>query len=148
MPALFSLATYLLFSHLIYPFIRNHRHRADRYLPLDRISSHTTSIRHRLSEMVYNVLMPSSWARERNRRALEDMGPFDGDDNSLFDEDEGEDMVGFNFDARRREALERGGSEDRPGPRRLSRDLEEGFKDDSEEEADPDRSGVQHRETR
>ena len=52
----------------------------------------------------------------------------------LFDEEEGEGMVGFDIDQRRREALDQrrsGGGEDQ---RRLSRDLEEGFKDDSDED--------------
>jgi hypothetical protein len=58
------------------------------------------------------------------------------DDDSLFDEDEGEDLVGFNMDAGRREALERQRNSTGEGERRLSRDLEEGFRDDSEDESD------------
>ena len=53
----------------------------------------------------------------------------------VFDEEEGEGMVGFEIDQRRREALDRrrsGGEEQR----RLSRDLEEGFKDDSDEDSE------------
>jgi hypothetical protein len=51
----------------------------------------------------------------------------------LFGDEEGESMVGFDF--RRREREVRGGRvESLWSDGRLSRDLEEGFKDDSEEE--------------
>lgn len=52
----------------------------------------------------------------------------------LFDDEEGEGMIGFDpIDERRREALEQRRSmmEDN---RRLSRELEEGFKDESDDE--------------
>lgn len=56
-------------------------------------------------------------------------------DSSDFDEDDGEEL--FDVDDNRREALSldarRGRDED---GRRLSRDLEEGFKDDSSDEED------------
>jgi hypothetical protein len=56
-------------------------------------------------------------------------------ESSDFDEDEGEEL--FEVDEGRREALSldarRGMGDDAMG-RRLSRDLEEGFKDDSDEE--------------
>ena len=56
------------------------------------------------------------------------------DGGSLFDEDEGEGMIGFDIDPRRREALERSQIVTTDSDRRLSRDLEEGFKDDSDDE--------------
>ena len=43
-------------------------------------------------------------------------------------------MVGFEIDQRRREALDRRRSGGEEEQRRLSRDLEEGFKDESDEE--------------
>lgn len=55
-------------------------------------------------------------------------------DDELFDDEEGEGMVGFDIDERRREALERRRSAVGDEDRRLSRDLEEGFKDDSDDE--------------
>jgi hypothetical protein len=62
-------------------------------------------------------------------------GSYAGDE-ELFDDEEGEGMVGFEIDERRREALERrrsgGPGEEEAG--RLGRDLEEGFRDDSEDE--------------
>lgn len=53
-------------------------------------------------------------------------------DNISIDEEEGELMVGMDMDARRREALERRRAPETEG--RLSRELEEGFMDESDEE--------------
>lgn len=63
----------------------------------------------------------------------------DHNDDDLFDDEEGEGMVGFDpVDERRREALEQRRSmmeEDR----RLSRELEQGFKDESDDEQGDER---------
>ena len=65
----------------------------------------------------------------------------DDNDSDIFDE-EGELMVSMNVDAARRQALERrqaaAAAADAPAgsESRLSRDLEEGFMDDSEEEVE------------
>lgn len=73
----------------------------------------------------------------------------DIDADDLFDDEEGEGMIGFDdpISVRRREALEQrrsvlldgvalgfGAGED--GERRLSRELEEGFRDESESESE------------
>ena len=74
------------------------------------------------------------------------------DEGTLFDEESGEAMVGFDVQERnrRRNGLERqvhdmnaarrtvsgGGVERVVSDRRLSRDLEEGFRDDSDDEGD------------
>ena len=61
-------------------------------------------------------------------------------EDELFDDEEGEGMVGFDpIDERRREALEQRRSMMGEEDRRLSRDLEEGFKDDSEDEHEDER---------
>lgn len=57
----------------------------------------------------------------------------------FFGEEEGERMVGF--DVSRRDRLGRGGSRagvEIPSERRLSRDLEEGFRDSDEDESEED----------
>lgn len=59
------------------------------------------------------------------------------DTGSLFDE-EGEGMVGFEMDAARRAALERQRDDPRGSEGRLSRELEEGFMDDSDDEPSDD----------
>lgn len=61
----------------------------------------------------------------------------DSSDGDLFGDEEGETMVGFDY--RRREREVRGGRvEDTWSDGRLSRELEEGFKDDSEDEGEGD----------
>ena len=75
------------------------------------------------------LFLPSSWRSERNRHPVNAQ---DGPDDEEWD-DEGEEL--FEVDDNRREALSldarRGRDDD---GFRLSRDLEEGFKDDSEDE--------------
>lgn len=69
--------------------------------------------------------LPSSWRRGAH---LADH------DNISIDDDEGELMIGMNMNAARREALERR-TPTAPEPvSRLSRDLEEGFMDDSDDD--------------
>lgn len=60
----------------------------------------------------------------------------------MFDEEEGEGLVGFDIDAHRRERLDRS-NDTETSDRRLSRDLEEGFQDESDnEEGQEDRRAV------
>lgn len=79
-----------------------------------------------------NFLLPTAW----RRRALgEPSRPrYVGDsDGSLFGDEEGEGMVGFDVEASRRDAMARQ-AEAAITERRLSRDLEEGFRDDSDDD--------------
>lgn len=55
-------------------------------------------------------------------------------DTISIDDEEGEILVGMDIDAARREALERRRGSVAEAEGRLSRDLEEGFMDDSDEE--------------
>lgn len=80
--------------------------------------------------------LPSSWRRGAH---LADH------DNISIGEDESELMVGMNMTAARREALERRRSTAAEAESRLSRDLEEGFMDDSD---DDEPEGREHAENR
>lgn len=112
------------------PLYRQHRQRYAQYLPLETITQHTSSIRSRISGAFARLILPSAWLNGRYPGGR--YGPAGGDE-SLFDDEEGEGLVGFDVDAPRRE-----GQEDSPNTgesdRRLSRDLEEGFQDESDEE--------------
>ena len=116
------------------PIWKRYRGRYSSYLPvgsLDTISTSTTSLRHRIQSALAGLFIPSSWRREYER-SRQTVNAQDGV-GSDFDEDEGEEL--FEVDDNRREALSldaRRGRDD--NGRRLSRDLEEGFKDDSDEE--------------
>ncbi len=129
-PALISLSIYLLLSYAIIPLYRQHRQRYAQYLPLETISQHTSSLRSRISNAIVRLLLPSAWFNGRPPGGR--YGPGEGD-GSLFDEDEGEGLVGFDIDSQRREGLE-GPNDTETSDRRLSRDLEEGFQDESDNE--------------
>lgn len=121
-PAAISLALYLLLSFVVAPFFRHYHQRYSQYLPLHRISAHTHSLRDRIADGVLRIIY-----RRRGH-------PDDQQDNiSIYDE-EGEIMVGMDMDPARREALERRRSTVAEAESRLSRDLEQGFMDDSDEE--------------
>jgi len=84
-----------------------------------------------MADAVMRCFLPSSWRRGAH---LADH------DNVSIDEDEGELMVGMDTNTARREALERRRSTAAETESRLSRDLEEGFMDDSDDEQ-PERQG-------
>jgi len=130
-PAIISLILYLIISYLIVPLWKRYWGRYSSYIPVDSITTRTTSLRQRVQNAVVGLLLPSSWRRDfgRSRRSV---NATDGP-GSDFDEDDGEEL--YDIAASRREALSldarRGADDD---GRRLSRDLEEGFKDDSDDE--------------
>ncbi|KAJ5033433.1 uncharacterized protein L3040_008549 [Drepanopeziza brunnea f. sp. 'multigermtubi'] len=130
-PAIISLILYLTISYAVVPVWTRYKSRYGQYLPLDTISTHTSSWRQRILGAIAKRLLPSTWRADfgRDRYAVSAQ---DGS-GSDFDEEEGEEL--YEVDDHRREALSqdarRGRDED---GRRLSRDLEEGFKDDSEDE--------------
>jgi hypothetical protein len=141
-PAIISLILYLIISYLLVPIWKRYRGRYSNYLPLDTISTQTTSIRQNIQSALIGLLVPSTWQQRFNQSryvtAAEDgIG-------SDFNENEGEEL--FDVDERRREALSldarRGRDDD---GRRLSRDLEEGFKDDSDEESERERVDIEPR---
>lgn len=116
------------------PLWKRYRGRYSQYLPLDTISTHTTSARQRIHTALLDAaarwFLPSSWRTEFDReQAANARG------GNSFDEDEGEELYTVeDVEDNRREALSldvhRGGGDT---GRRLSRELEEGFKDDSDE---------------
>lgn len=132
-PATISLLLYVVISYLLVPLWKRYRARYSNYLPLETLSSQTTSFRQRLQSAIARRLLPSTWRSDfgGNRFAVD---ATDGS-GSDFDDDDGEEL--YEVDSNRREALSldarRGRDDD---GRRLSRDLEEGFKDDSDDEDD------------
>ncbi|EOD42857.1 hypothetical protein GTA08_BOTSDO08242 [Neofusicoccum parvum] len=163
-PLLVAALLYVLISFVLLPLHRRYVRKYQHYLPLPAASAdalHTLStttspswIRARLSGL-YNAAsarlpfaLPFA-AAPRTASATPLGGYNDDDDDSDFDieDGEGEGMVGFEpmEQERRREALERqrgrgrgGGAVDDVGrsERRLSRELEEGFRDSSSESED------------
>lgn len=81
--------------------------------------------------------LPSSWRQQAHIS--------DPNDNISILDEEGEIMVGMNMDSAHREALERRRHTVAEDERRLSRELEEGFMDDSDEEVNQDNWTGRHR---
>ncbi|KAE8450146.1 hypothetical protein EG329_006927 [Mollisiaceae sp. DMI_Dod_QoI] len=132
-PALISLILYLIISYAVVPIWKRYRGRYSTYLPLDRISTETTSLRQRIQAALVSRLIPSTWRRdfggERYTVSAQDGSGSD------FDDEDGEEL--YEVDDGRREALSLDARRGRDlDSRRLSRDLEEGFKDDSDEDDD------------
>ncbi|CAA9963521.1 hypothetical protein CFE70_007832 [Pyrenophora teres f. teres 0-1] len=129
-PLFLAAILYALLALILLPFIRRHRSRYSQYLPMPAaVADLPTSWRTQVSDALYNLFVPSTWGR--HRAVVDGSGQHEDD---LFDDEEGEGMVGFDpIDERRREALEQRRSM-MEEERRLGRDLEEGFKDDSEDE--------------
>lgn len=137
-PATISLMLYLLVSYLLVPMWKRYRSRYSQYLPLDRISTQTSSVRERIHAALVRAaarwLLPSGWRTDFEAQ----QAAFTRGETSDFDEDEGEELYTVDdVESRRREALSLDVHRvtDDTG-RRLSRELEEGFKDDSDESED------------
>jgi hypothetical protein len=79
-----------------------------------------------------NFLIPISWRRRAFGQPAESRYARQSAE-SLFDEEEGEGMVGFNIEASRRDNFARQ-EYAAITERRLSRELEEGFRDDSDDD--------------
>ncbi|KAK5122855.1 hypothetical protein LTR85_003770 [Meristemomyces frigidus] len=136
-PAVIAAALYLLLAYLIVPLYRRHRERYSQYLPLGTITERTSSLRSRIGNALTNFILPSSMRWRRDVVVDGRRGSGSGDD-LAFGEEEGESMIGFDVNRLPRGRDERGGRVEIDTQRRLSRDLEEGFKDDSEEEGSVD----------
>ncbi|KAJ5545382.1 hypothetical protein N7535_006229 [Penicillium sp. DV-2018c] len=131
-PAAIALSIYVLLSCILIPIFRRYHQRYSQYLPLHSISAHTRSLRDRIADQVMHFFLPSRWR----------WGARMNHDNISIDDEEGEVLTGMNTDSARRGVLgRRRDSLAETGPR-LSRELEQGFMDDSDEEgSDGQRNG-------
>lgn len=132
-PATISLILFLLLTYVVIPVWKRYRERYSNYLPLESLSEQTSSFRQRVQALVSRYIRPYDWSQNYtgNQYVFRDEADADG----VFDEEDGEELS--DVDEHRRLALSldarRGAAND---DRRLSRDLEEGFRDDSDEETD------------
>ncbi|KAJ9629221.1 hypothetical protein H2204_008861 [Knufia peltigerae] len=163
-PIFIAAALYLVVFHALLPLYRRHRARYSQYLPLQStslLSSHfpealqPSSVRERVTGVFVRLFLPSTWAFRDRFRRRDSVVSADGE---LFDVESGEAMVGFDVQERnqRRHGMERQVSNmaaaartasqlqdaAMDSDRRLSRELEEGFRDDSEDEGDAPREVV------
>ncbi|KAH6850802.1 hypothetical protein B0I37DRAFT_372432 [Chaetomium sp. MPI-CAGE-AT-0009] len=125
-PAAISLVLFLVVTFVLVPFWQRYRNRYSQYLPLETISNQTLSLRARMQSAVVRFMAPSAW------RARASDGIVVAERRS-FDSEEGEELGDVDeTTARRVLDQQRGNPVD--STRRLSRDLEEGFMDDSDDE--------------
>ncbi|KAJ5822864.1 hypothetical protein N7447_005204 [Penicillium robsamsonii] len=125
-PAAIAFSIYILASCVIIPFFRRYHQRYSQYLPLHSISAHTLSLRDRIADKVMHFFLPSRWR----------LGARIADHDTIsIDDEEGETLVGMDMDSVRRGALEERRRDTMADTQsRLSRDLEQGFMDDSDDE--------------
>ncbi|KAF5529639.1 hypothetical protein FNAPI_13806 [Fusarium napiforme] len=122
-PAVISLILFILLTYVLIPLWRRYA-RYSQYLPLDTLSSQTSSLRQRITSRI------ATW---RSNRAVAFASEDVSDDGE--EDDDGEELGSVDEDTwRQMEADTRAARPD--NARRLSRDLEEGFRDDSDDEPD------------
>ncbi|KAK2749421.1 hypothetical protein FQN57_006355 [Myotisia sp. PD_48] len=80
-PAIISLTLYIAIVFAILPFIRRYRQRYSQYLPLNTISSRTSSLRERALDALMQFVLPSSWRHRAELAAQEES-------DSLFEDGE------------------------------------------------------------
>jgi hypothetical protein len=137
-PLVISALLYALIFHLLLPLYRRHRARYSHYLPLSIASTSnpigvpdTTNLRHRVTEALYAFLPNFRWAENWLLPARESITDASA---GLDDEDGDEELDEAVWDGTDRHI--EGFHSHRPdNRRRLSRELEEGFRDSSDDEA-------------
>ncbi|KAI0534182.1 hypothetical protein GGR58DRAFT_69451 [Xylaria digitata] len=96
-PAVISLVLFLILTYLIVPLWRFYRNRYSQYLPLDTISTQTTSLRIRMQNTVARWI--SSWSRWR-ARGREPVNVADDESDIGFSSEEGEELNEVDEDRR------------------------------------------------
>ncbi|KEZ39939.1 hypothetical protein SAPIO_CDS8908 [Scedosporium apiospermum] len=131
-PAVISLIIFLTSRFVIVPLWRRYRQRYSQYLPIDTISNHTMTLRQRL-QGAYSGMLAPTWRRRFRSRVV-----VGGDEEVVSDDEytseEGEELA--DVDVESWSSAAHGGSRtDIPSSdRRLSRDLEEGFRSESDDD--------------
>ncbi|KAI0169628.1 hypothetical protein GGR52DRAFT_573688 [Hypoxylon sp. FL1284] len=138
-PAVISLILFLVSTYLLVPLWRHYHARYSQYLPLDRISNHTSSMRVRVQDAIARWITPSRWRIGGGDGMI--VGADDASDIG-FSSEEGEELDEVDDDRRHALSLDTHHAESTDSMRRLSRDLEEGFRDDSDEEDGDARRGA------
>ena len=116
-PAVVSLILFLVSTYLLLPLWRRYRQRYSNYLPLDTISDHTSSFRHRVQGTIGRFLVPSAWRQGlHDRLVIAD----DGSD-ADFESEDGEELGNVGLD-RRSDLSDAAGRSQSDNTSRLSRE--------------------------
>ncbi|KFY50493.1 hypothetical protein V496_09325, partial [Pseudogymnoascus sp. VKM F-4515 (FW-2607)] len=133
-PLAVAAALYVLLTYALIPLYQRHHARYSSYLPLTALSTSTSTFRARLQANIAEYMLPAGWRTDFNAHQYQ----ADSRSGSEAGDDAGEELYefvagrrgGVSLDARRGG---RGGGEE---VSRLSRDLEEGFADDSSDDGE------------
>lgn len=68
-PAIISLALFLVVTFAVLPLWRRYRNRYSQYLPLDSLSSSGASLRDRIANRLASLTLPSTWRQDMGRFA-------------------------------------------------------------------------------
>ncbi|RCI07680.1 hypothetical protein L249_5737 [Ophiocordyceps polyrhachis-furcata BCC 54312] len=125
-PAVISLVIFLLLSFVLLPVWRRYRSRYGQYLPLNTLSERTSSLRHRIVGRLPSLGPLATFLGGRSVVFAPNSMAMDADLDDGEELDDVDDDMWF--------AMERHvPAAHTDSTRRLSRDLEEGFMDDSDE---------------
>ncbi|QIX01462.1 hypothetical protein AMS68_006979 [Peltaster fructicola] len=141
-PALIAAFIFILITFVIVPLVRRHRERYSQYASVEPWVGTPTSASSQVLMNIADFFHRVAERRRRRRAAVAANGTSQDADDVAFGEEEGESMVGFDLSHRERSV--RGGNVEVHSDARLSRDLEEGFRDDSEEDTTDDRRRARH----
>ncbi|KAG9252327.1 uncharacterized protein F5Z01DRAFT_242102 [Emericellopsis atlantica] len=125
-PAIISLALFVVLSYVLIPAYNRYRTRYSQYLPIESITATGSSLRERVITRI------ARFANRREERHMSaDALSIDNRDEEI-DDSEGEELGAV--DARTRRMVASHGRADSADTPRLSRDLEAGFRDDSDDD--------------
>ncbi|CAI4213790.1 unnamed protein product [Parascedosporium putredinis] len=153
-PAVISLILFVTGRYVLVPMWRTYRQRYSQYLPLDSLSNHTVSLRQRL-QGAYSGMLAPTWRRRFRARIVVGGGRDDDDDDDVennnngrrgadrdaddsdeYTSEEGEELADVDVESWSSAARTGGRTDVASSDRRLSRDLEEGFMSDSDDDDD------------
>jgi len=130
-PAIIALLVFLLLTYALMPLWQRYRGRYSQYLPLGAISNQTSSLRQRIQGGLARFFVPLAW---RQRLRFRPVVGTDGTSDTGYISEDGEELGEVDEDQGQGRPM--GGRDSVPdSTRRLSRDLEQGFMDDSDDEA-------------
>ena len=115
MPAIISLILFLVLTYVLIPLWQRYRNRYSQYLPVETISTQTSSLRARVQTYIGRMVVPSMW-RRRGVVVADDDGSDAG-----FDSEDGEELGVVDEATRRRIETGAAGAVD-DNTRRLSRE--------------------------
>ncbi|KAJ1329581.1 hypothetical protein MN608_06317 [Microdochium nivale] len=150
-PAVIALILFIVTNFVLLPLWRHYQLRYSQYIPVQSITDRTSSARIRMQAFMARWLVPSNWRRARVERGGDADDEEDGlsedlDFLSVDGEELGRVYAGAgDVGGRHALSLDAHGGNQVDSASRLSRDLEQGFRDDSDDDEDEESDPRQRR---